>query len=121
MSGSQLKRLHGVIYTTSSGVVHNTQGKACLFVCGISSTSSQLINELFPDCLKGKGGESTFPQRHCTSCSTCSKDVHVPLLKKRDRIEEQKGASSREPTEKPTTSVDIDSDEEMAAENPDVG
>ena len=29
-------------------------GKNTLFVCGISLTSGQLINELFPDCLKVK-------------------------------------------------------------------
>ena len=49
----------------------------------------------------------------------------IPLLKKKDRMEEQKRASSREPTEKPTNEIvqaaDVDSDEEVTAEHPGIG
>ena len=34
------------------GVSKGRFWKVCLFVCGISLTSGQLINELFPDCTR---------------------------------------------------------------------
>ena len=49
----------------------------------------------------------------------------IPLLKKEDRKEEQKRATSRESTEKPTSKIeqaaDADSDEEVTAEHPGIG
>ena len=60
--------------TDSQGHFHgkNRFGLVCLFVCGISLTSGQLINELFPDCtrscfsqvvLRRRGGDRIYEMR----------------------------------------------------------
>ena len=58
----------------------------CLFVCGISLTSGQLINELFPDCTRscflqvalGSRGVDRIYEMRCLFKVSC---VIVPVFK----------------------------------------
>ena len=57
----------------NKALIKNFESKiVCLFVCGISLTSSQVINELFPDCtrscslqvvLRRRGGDRIYEMR----------------------------------------------------------
>ena len=71
---------------TTKASVHLLCKKACvcLFVCGISLTSGQLISELFPDCTRScfsqvvsrrRGGDRIYEMR----CLICSSGTQCPL------------------------------------------
>ena len=59
-------------HSGSGSIQTNVVNSVCLFVCGISLTSGQLVSELFPDCtrscfsqvvLRRRGGDCIYEMR----------------------------------------------------------
>ena len=71
-SGGKRKEVCELVENLKMSMTESVNEKDCLFVCGISLTSGQLVSELFPDCtrscfsqvvLRRRGGDRIHEMR----------------------------------------------------------